>query len=640
MSDVYLDSSAIGYRLRARRLMVAVVLVFAVFVGRLVQLQVLEGEDLSEASESNFIRMEVLPADRGAIFDRQRRPLAVNRPSFDLYVTPAKVKKQAALFEGLREVLGFDELDLDRLREKLDEPRGMARWQPVRVRKDITREQVAKAEALRAQIDGVSIRVEQQRAYPQNDVGAHLVGYLGRPRPEEVANGDPLRFREGAMVGRFGLEQRYEDALAGRNGYERFVVNARGARAADQRALGAVDDVIHEPPVPGSNLVLTVDSEVQALLLQALSRYESGAIVVADPRDGSVLGMVSKPTFDPNLWSGRLTPEAKREVDENPYKPMIDKSIHSFFPGSVYKVVTTLAGLEEGVIEADTEVDSPGSYEFGNRIFHCHKLSGHGHVDMSGALAASADVYFYKLGERLGIDTLATYATRFGFGRRTGLLINGESPGIVPTRAWHEEHTPGGYQFGLALSTAIGQGDVRSTPLQLAMAYAALANGGTLYAPRIVDRIESVDGKHSQRLAPQVVGTLGARPDHLAAIVDGLERAVADTDIGTGTLAAVPYGRVAGKTGTAQVRDIERARFTDKVKDFRDRDHAWFAGFAPVESPRLVVVVFLEHGGTGGKEAAPVARQVLEGFHQRIEPIFNTAASNTPIPKRRERGLP
>ena len=510
----------------------------------------------------------------------------------------------------------------------------------MRVDRDIDRERVAKAEALRAQVDGISIKVGQQRAYPEGDVGAHLVGYLGRPRPEEVAGGDPLRFQETSMVGRFGLEEVYETTLAGRNGFERFVVNARGARAVDQRALGAVDDVIREPAVPGNDLVLTIDSDVQAILLQALSRYESGAVVVVDPRDGSVIGMVSKPGFDPNLWSGRLSADVKRATDENPYNPMIDKTVHSFFPGSIYKIVTALAGLEENVIQADQKIDSPGSYEFGNHIFHCHKLSGHGLVDLSGAIAASADVYFYKLGEKLGIDTLATYATRFGFGRRSGLGINGESPGIVPTKAWHDEHTPGGYQFGLALSTAIGQGDVRATPLQLAMAYAALANGGTLYAPRIIDRIQSPDGTVVQRVAPKVIGTLGARPEHIQQIIAGLERAVEDKDIGTATQAAVPYGRVAGKTGTAQVREIERARYSDKTKDFRDRDHAWFASFAPAESPRLAVVVFLEHGGTGGKEAAPIARQIYEAYHQRVEPIFNTAASNDPPGGGRERVLP
>jgi penicillin-binding protein 2 len=637
MSDVYLDSSAIGYRLRAQRLMAVVVLVFLVFVGRLVQLQVLEGDSLKRSSEENFIRTEVLSADRGALFDRHQRLLAGNKASFEVFVTPASVKKPAALLEGLREVLELDALDLDKLREKIVEPRGVWRYQPVRIMRDVDRSRVARVEALRAQFDGLSIEVRQQRDYPHGELGAHLLGYLGRPTAEEAAQ-DGRRMPADVMVGRFGLEQRYEDVLAGRHGFERFVVNARGGRASDQRALGAVDEIVREAPVPGNDVVLTVDVEVQALLVEALTRFESGAAVVLDPRDGSILGMVSKPSFDPNQWSGRLPPEAKQAIDDNPYKPMIDKSIRSYFPGSVYKVVTALAGLEEGIIQAGDEVESPGFYEFGNRIFHCHKRSGHGEINLAEALAASADVYFYKLGERLGIDTLSTYALRFGFGRRTGLLINGESAGLVPTRAFHDEETPGGYQFGLALSTAIGQGDVRTTPLQMALAYAAIANGGTVFAPRIVDRIQSADGKVVARYESQAVGKLGASAEHLRSIVEGLEMAVADTEIGTAVQSAIPGVRIAGKTGTAQVRDIDRARMTgDKVKDFRERDHAWFAAFAPVEAPRLVVVVFLEHGGTGGKDAAPVARKILEGYHARIEPVFSTTAMVEPRPTRARR---
>ena len=637
MSDVYLDSSAIGYRLRAQRLMAGVVLVFLVFVGRLVQLQVLEGDSLKRSSEENFIRTEVLSADRGALFDRHQRLLAGNKASFEVFVTPASVKKPAALLEGLREVLELDALDLDKLREKIVEPRGVWRYQPVRIMRDVDRSRVARVEALRAQFDGLSIEVRQQRDYPHGELGAHLLGYLGRPTAEEAAQ-DGRRMPADMMVGRFGLEQRYEDVLAGRHGFERFVVNARGGRASDQRALGAVDEIVREAPVPGNDVVLTVDVEVQALLVEALTRFESGAAVVLDPRDGSILGMVSKPSFDPNQWSGRLPPEAKQAIDDNPYKPMIDKSMRSYFPGSVYKIVTALAGLEEGIIQADEEVESPGHYEFGNRIFHCHKRSGHGEINLAEALAASADVYFYKLGERLGIDTLSTYALRFGFGRRTGLLINGESAGLVPTRAFHDEETPGGYQFGLALSTAIGQGDVRTTPLQMALAYAALANGGTVFAPRIVDRIQSADGKVVARYESQAVGKLGASAEHLRSIVEGLEMAVADTEIGTAVQSAIPGVRIAGKTGTAQVRDIDRARMTgDKVKDFRERDHAWFAAFAPVEAPRLVVVVFLEHGGTGGKDAAPVARKILEGYHARIEPVFSTTAMVEPRPTRARR---
>jgi penicillin-binding protein 2 len=348
MSDVYLDSSAIGYRLRAQRLMAVVVLVFLVLVGRLVQLQVLEGDSLKRSSEENFIRTEVLSADRGALFDRHQRLLAGNKASFEVFVTPASVKKPAALLEGLREVLELDALDLDKLREKIVEPRGVWRYQPVRIMRDVDRSRVARVEALRAQFDGLSIEVRQQRDYPHGELGAHLLGYLGRPTAEEAAQ-DGRRMPADVMVGRFGLEQRYEDVLAGRHGFERFVVNARGGRASDQRALGAVDEIVREAPVPGNDVVLTVDVEVQALLVEALTRFESGAAVVLDPRDGSILGMVSKPSFDPNQWSGRLPPEAKQAIDDNPYKPMIDKSIRSYVPGSVYKIVTALAGLEEGL---------------------------------------------------------------------------------------------------------------------------------------------------------------------------------------------------------------------------------------------------------------------------------------------------
>ena len=633
MSDVYLDSSAIGYRLRAQRLMVAVVLVFLVFIGRLFQLQVIEGDSLKRSSEENFIRTAVLPADRGAIYDRDLNRLAGNKPSFEVFVTPAAVKKPEALLAGLRDVLDLDALDVDRLREKLIEQRGVWRYQPVRVQRDVDRARVARVEALRAQFDGLTIQVKQQREYPQGETGAHLLGYLGRP-PVDAPAEKGVRRPDDLLVGRFGLEQKHEDVLAGRHGFERFVVNARGGRSSDQRALGAVDDIVREAPVAGNDLVLTIDADVQALLLEALANYESGAAVLLDPRDGSIIGMVSKPSYDPNLWSGRLPAEVKQAIDDNPYKPMIDKSVRSFFPGSVYKVVTALAGLEEALITADEEVDSPGAYTFGNRVFHCHKLSGHGEIDLSEAMAASADVYFYKLGERLGIDKLATYALRFGFGRKTGLLINGESAGLVPTRAFHDENTPGGYQFGLALSTAIGQGDARTSPLQMAIAYAALANGGQVFAPRVLDRIQTSDGKTVARYAPQVVGRLGASAEHLADIVKGLERAVSDTEIGTATLGGIEGVRIAGKTGTAQVRDIDRARYAgEKVKDFRERDHAWFAAFAPIDDPKLVVVVFLEHGGTGGKDAAPVARRILEAYQARIEPICPVASTGASTPR-------
>ena len=626
----FLDAPAHGYRRRARRLMWLVAFVFAALIGRLAELQLVDGPALREASKRNYVRRVAVRADRGRIMDRSGRVLAYNRPSFDIYVTPAYVRSPDALLDGLREVLELDALDIERLRDRLAEPRGMWRFRPVRVRRDISRRQVARIEALRASHDGLEIRVDHQRTYPESTIGSHLLGYMGRPTAEELRAAVPRRYTADSMLGRFGLERRLENDLAGYDGFEQFVADARGGRLPDSHPLSFLAGGRKGMPAePGNDVVLTLDQDVQRILVRALRNYESGAAVVVDPADGDVLGIISKPDFDPNIWSGRLTGEAKRVVDENPYNPMLDKSVQSYFPGSVYKVVTALAALEEGVVTADELVESPGHYEFGNRVFHCHNRSGHGTIDLSTALAASADVYFYKLGERLGIDTLAVYARRFGFGERTGLGINGESSGLVPTRSWHEQHSADGYQYGLALSTAIGQGDVRATPLQVAMAYAALANGGTLYEPRIVERVQTLDGTVVRRVEPRITRSLTDDVEHLRILHDGLERAVMDGERGTGTAAAVRVGRVAGKSGTAQVRDIDRGRFRQRVKRFRDRDHAWFAAYAPAESPRVAVVVFLEHGGAGGRDAAPVVREILERYHEEITPLFTMQASSS-----------
>jgi len=349
--------------------------------------------------------------------------------------------------------------------------------------------------------------------------------------------------------------------------------------------------------------------------------------VVMDPLTGELLALVSKPTFDPNIWSGRLTAAAKREVDENPYNPLLDKSVKSYFPGSLYKIVTAVAAMEEGVLDPEQPIDSPGAYEYGNRVFHCHKRSGHGRVDLNGAMAASADVYFYKLGEKMGIDTLALYGKQFGFGELM-LGLNGESSGVVPTRSYHERHSPGGFQHGLSLSSAIGQGAVRTSPLQMAVAFSALANHGVVYRPQLLletRQLETPQGEaRAQTHDPEVMWRLPSAPPHIHRVRRALERAVNDPKLATGYRAAVPMGRVAGKTGTAQVKSLARgARDGQGELRWEHQDHAWFAAFAPYEAPRLTVVVFLEHGGSGGKEAAPVARKIFEAFHQEIEPIFD-----------------
>jgi penicillin-binding protein 2 len=342
-----------------------------------------------------------------------------------------------------------------------------------------------------------------------------------------------------------------------------------------------------------------------------------------DPQTGELLGIVSKLGFDPNVWSGYLTSKMKQEIDNNPFKPMLDKSVKSYFPGSIYKVVTALAAMEEGVLDPELPIDSPGSYEYGNRIFHCHKLSGHGRVDLNGAMAASADVYFYKLGEKLGIDTLSVYGQQFGFGRHT-LNLNGESAGVVPTRQYHNER--GGFQHGLSLSSAIGQGAVRTSPLQMAVAFSALANHGLVYRPHLLLKSTTLQGELQKKWDPEISHRIPAKPESIGQIRRSLERAVNDPKRATGYRAAVPMGRVAGKTGTAQVKTIIRDKSKQKAQQWKDQDHAWFAAFAPYEAPKVTVVVFLEHGGSGGKNAAPIVRTILERYHHEIEPIFDAQA--------------
>ena len=329
-----------------------------------------------------------------------------------------------------------------------------------------------------------------------------------------------------------------------------------------------------------------------------------------------MLAMASKPTFNPNSWSGRLSRDEIQETTANPHKPMIDKALISYFPGSVYKHVTALAGLESGLITPTDTLNCPGYYAFGknHKRFGCWKRSGHKKVNLTEAIQGSCDVYFYKIGEKIGMDKLAEYARILGFGTRTGIGINVDSPGLVPTKEYHALHSSVGFQAGFTLSTAIGQGDTRVTPLQMALSYAAIANGGTLYYPSIVDHIETPDGKVLFEYPVRVRRQLRVKPENLHAIVKGLDM-VMNEEHGTAYDHRLSYVRVAGKTGTAQV--ISK-KISNSALPFHQRDHAWFVGFAPVNDPEIVITVFLEHGGSGGKNAAPVAMELLDRYFQEL----------------------
>lgn len=583
---------------------------FTIVLGRLWYIQVARGESFHRVSTENVIQDVDIDAPRGRIRSQEGVVLAENRRAFDVKVRPTIVREYESkrIFDRLQSILNLTESAVGDYLERIEQENS-----PIRVALDVTRSQVATIESSRFRLPGVEIDVRSRRHYPLDDVAAHMVGFMGEIRADELRRLKPRGYGPGDSIGRMGLEEAYEGVLRGSDGLERRVVDARGMEAPEsisEMMLGRFRDV---EPVPGRDLELTVDAGLQMIVHEELSGFHSGAVVAMDPENGAIRALYSKPGFNPNSWSGQLTDIEKARTDNDPFKPMLDKTGRPYFPGSVYKITGAYAALDRGVFGLNETVDCEGSYQFGGRRFRCWKWGGHGDVDVVSALQRSCDVYFYKVADELTIDALAEYAYRFGFGERTGFRINADAAGRVPTRRWHEKNSPNGYQYGFALNTVLGQGNTMATPLQMAVAYGAIANGGRLYYPRLVSEIETRSGRSLFEFEPEVRKHLGIEEGTLEAIRTGLKRAV-NRDGGTAYDHRPESIQMAGKTGTAQVHAIGDVRIPNQEKRVRLRDHAWFAAYAPVDDPELVLSVFLEHAGHGGSQAAPVAASIMERY--------------------------
>jgi penicillin-binding protein 2 len=609
------DTRRDPHELDGRFLLLAIlfVLPLAGLLAQLWHLQVTRGEHFHQLAHNNYIRTVDLTPERGVLYDVRGRVVAENRAAWDVHMTPDVFRVRDGALTTLTEVLHLSAAEQQRIAQRLE--RGFRG--DVLVRRDITRDQLAALEARRGDMPGVYVRVNQRRHYPFDGLGAHLVGFMNQIREDELGALREFGYQSGDFIGRTGLERAFEAILRGAPGMERQVVRVRGQVDPEEIARELLGAYRRVDPVPGRNLHLTIDMQLQEIIEEVTEHRVSGGVVVLDPRDGSILAMFSKPGFNPNAWSGRLSTLEQRESDNNPFHPMLDKSVQSWFPGSTYKIIPALAALEEGIITMDDTINCPGYLQYGDRRFRCWNRGGHGATNLRRALAQSCDVYFYQLGLQLGIDRMASYAYEFGFGERPGLGFNGDSPGVVPTREWHDANSPGGFQYGFTVNTSVGQGDTRVSPLQLALAYAALFNGGHLYYPRIVDRITNPWGTTLFEYPRRTRRTLRFTPAHRAQVIDGL-RAVLHDDIGTAHAHALRYITVAGKTGTAQVRSLESVRLADGEIVFRDRDHAWFVAVAPMDQPRIVVAVFLEHGGGGSGDAAPVAMRIIDRYFREV----------------------
>ena len=465
-------------------------------------------------------------------------------------------------------------------------------------------------------LPGVRLSTEMRREYPYRYRLSHVLGYMNEVNPKDLDTW-PGVYRPGEYIGRTGIERALEPVLRGSSGEEVSVRDSTGLSKDPAQLKKLFRGLRGVKAQPGQTVVLTIDVELQKIIKDALRYHRSAGAVVLDPRTGEVLGMYSKPSFDPNVWSGRLTAAAKREVDENPYAPMYNKTLHAYAPGSIFKVVTSLSGLDAGVITPSWSVTCPGYYLFGGRKFRCHNRGGHGEgITLEESLVLSCDVYYYQLGELLGMDVLERYSRDvFRLAEHTGIELD-ERLGRVPSKEWHREHSPAGWQPGFTLSTAVGQGALQVSPLQMARVYMALVNGGKMLRVRIVKQLEDADGNITRRFQPEVERTLPFAEQQITAIRRGLERVVNDEEHGTARASRLESVIFAGKTGTAEAKMFRKGA-SDEVSAWLKQDHAWFAAYAPAQDPQIVVVVFVEHGGSGGHEAAPVAQQIIDQYFRR-----------------------
>ncbi len=601
----------------------SVVTVFVVLMASFWYVQVLQAEKYRNLSEANALRQLTLHASRGIIYDREGRILADNQPSHTLMLRRNELNVSARsdethrqrLVEFVAAVLGVSPEEVD---ARIQRGRSVPFVQPLAIAEGLTIAEVAAIEASRLSFPSLGVESTPRRNYAHGALAAHVLGYMGEATSENLKADQELRL--GDLVGKRGIELVYEKELRGRDGHRFVVVDSHG-RIKEEYPISRRESV------PGRNVQLTIDLELQQVAEQFFFENELvGSCVVLDPRNGEILAMLSSPAYDPNVFSRRFSPETWRTIVSNPFKVELNRAIQGLYsPGSVFKIVMGLAGLETGAINATTMAHCQGSGTYYGRRFRCWKRGGHGPITLERAIQSSCDVYFYDLGARLGIDRIAEFSHLLTCGELTKVDLEGEKPGLVPSVEWAASAQNRKWYPSETISVSIGQGPLLVTPLQVANLTAAVANGGVVHQPHLLQQIEEIDDEgrpHIRRVASRELHRIDLSEEAFAPIRQALW-SVVNSPGGTGGLSRVPGLDVAGKTGTVQVISQEGWVKAEDLP-FKYRDHAWFTSFAPRDDAELVVVVFVEHGGHGGSDAAPLAKKIYEkAFEHRLSSIAN-----------------
>lgn len=582
--------------------------VFVFFFGKLVKLQIIDHSEMYELAENNRIRVVPIEPRRGIMYDREGRIIVGNRPSYTVSVVPAEEKKGTTV-RNLAEIIGLDSTAIRRrIRKNLASP-----FQPSSIRHDVPFDAIAVLEEQSTNFPGVNYQLDRVREYGTDLRAEAFTGHVGEVSEQDMERNPQADYRVGSTIGKKGLERKYDQDLRGIEGTEFIEVSAFGNVMGHYEGKAKVD------PTPGADLTLSIDNDVQLAAIAALDSqdvkyalkqgepdtvniiHRAGAVVALDPRTGEILAMTSAPGFDPNVFSSMITDSLWQEISKDPGHPLLNRPIAGLYPpGSTFKLLTLGAGLESGLIDENSTFHGcGGGLQFGNRYFKCWDKRGHGVLTAVHAVEASCDVYFYQLGMRVGVDLLGHYAEECGFSKPTGVDLPHELPGLIPSSRYYDKrYGKNGWTRALVLNTAIGQGEVLVTPLQLAQFYAGIANWGKVYRPHLVKEVSYPDGRKI-KIEPELAFKLPFSDRTLAIMREGIQLVV-EGGRGTARRLKNDLYSVGGKTGTAQ--------------NPHGNDHSWFVGYAPLDNPEIVVVALVENAGHGSEVAAPVGGKVIEAY--------------------------
>ncbi len=570
------------------------ILVFAIFSARLFYLQIYKGEEYRGFSERNILRVLELPAPRGRVFDRNGEKILYNKPSFNIRVFPKEITDVEKLAEKLAEIINIPE---EELLKKLRTIAGLESFYPVTIAKEISREELLLVEKNKEALKGIFLELGHKRFYPHGEAATVLLGYTGIANAEEIKA--RRRIKAGHEIGKMGVEKVFDNELRGINGLKYIMVDAHGKVISDSfSALSPMRK--NKEMVQGKDLHLTIDAELQKVANDALGG-EKGAVIAMDVRNGEILAMVSRPSYRPeHISEGFLPGKSKRRKKKDSFSLLNRSTQGTYPPGSVLKIITAFALLEEKTADPKSSVYCPGYYSINGKRFNCWRKEGHGHINLHRAIVESCDVYFYKLSLKLGVDGLYPYLKKFGLGERTGIALP-EKRGVSPSKAWKRKHLKEPWYTGETAMLAIGQGYVTATPLQINVMTAAIANGGSIVRPKIV--------KADEKAPPRITGVVQNLDRKSVSFLKKALHDAVNAHRGTGIYARSKITPISGKTGTAQVVSAQ----VESTKK-RFKDHAWFTSYAPSDSAEISVTVLVENGGSGSVAAAPIAKKIIETY--------------------------